>query len=102
MSRRERDRTLAAFRAGRIQFLVATNVAARGLDITGPALRRRSTSPGAPAYRSTASGAPAGRGARGTAITFVGEWDLDAWEAIRSEVGADVEEGQLSLYDRAA
>ena len=34
LSQRERDRTLAAFRAGRIQFLVATNVAARGLDIT--------------------------------------------------------------------
>ena len=34
-----------------------------------------------------------------TAITFVGEWDLDAWEAIRSEVGARVEEGQLDLYD---
>ena len=40
-------------------------------------------------------------GKEGTAITFVGEWDLDAWEAIRSEVGANVEEGQLDLYDRS-
>ena len=31
---RERDRTLAAFKAGKIQFLIATNVASRGLDIT--------------------------------------------------------------------
>jgi ATP-dependent RNA helicase DeaD len=29
-----RDRTLAAFRAGKILFLIATNVASRGLDIT--------------------------------------------------------------------
>ena len=41
------------------------------------------------------------RSREGTAITFVGEWDLDAWEAIRSEVGARVEEGQLELYDRS-
>jgi ATP-independent RNA helicase DbpA len=34
MSQRERTRTLADFKAGRIQFLVATNVASRGLDIT--------------------------------------------------------------------
>ena len=34
LSQRERDRTLAAFRAGKIQFLIATNVASRGLDIT--------------------------------------------------------------------
>ena len=40
-------------------------------------------------------------GNEGTAITFVGEWDLDAWEAIRAEVGANVEEGQLNLYDRS-
>ncbi|HVL86406.1 MAG TPA: DEAD/DEAH box helicase, partial [Candidatus Thermoplasmatota archaeon] len=34
LSQRERDRTLAAFKAGKIQFLIATNVASRGLDIT--------------------------------------------------------------------
>ena len=42
---------------------------------------------------STASDAPARAGKEGTAITFVGEWDLDAWEQIREEVGAEVEEG---------
>ena len=39
LSQRERDRTLADFKAGRIQFLVATNVASRGLDITDLPLR---------------------------------------------------------------
>ena len=33
LSQREREKTLAAFKAGQIQFLVATNVASRGLDI---------------------------------------------------------------------
>jgi superfamily II DNA/RNA helicase len=88
LSQRERDRTLAAFRDGRIQLLVATNVAARGLDIPEDADTY--------VHR---IGRTARAGREGTAITFVGEWDLDAWEAIRSEVGADVEEGQLSLYE---
>ena len=34
LSQRERDTTLADFRSGKIQFLIATNVASRGLDIT--------------------------------------------------------------------
>jgi DNA-directed RNA polymerase specialized sigma24 family protein len=33
-----------------------------------------------------------------TAITFVGEWDLDAWDQIRGQVEAEIEEGQLGLY----
>ena len=40
-------------------------------------------------------------GKEGTAITFVGEWDLDAWEAIRSQVKAPIEEGELRLYGTA-
>jgi superfamily II DNA/RNA helicase len=37
-------------------------------------------------------------GREGTALTFVGEWDLDAWEQIKAEVGAEVTEGELGLY----
>jgi len=40
-------------------------------------------------------------GKEGTAITFVGEWDLDAWEQIRTAVDAPVEEGELNLYGTA-
>ena len=100
LSQRERDRTLAAFRAGKIQFLVATNVAARGLDITDlPYVLSFDIPEDADTYVHRI-GRTGRAGREGTAITFVGEWDLDAWEAIRSEVGAQVEEGQLNLYDR--
>jgi ATP-dependent RNA helicase DeaD len=100
LSQRERDRTLAAFRAGQIQFLIATNVASRGLDITDlPYVLSFDIPEDADTYVHRI-GRTGRAGREGTAITFVGEWDLDAWEAIRSEVGARVEEGQLELYDR--
>jgi ATP-dependent RNA helicase DeaD len=101
LSQRERDRTLAAFRAGKIQFLIATNVASRGLDITDlPYVVSYDIPEDADTYVHRI-GRTGRAGKEGTAITFVGEWDLDAWEAIRAEVGASVEEGELTLYDRS-
>jgi ATP-dependent RNA helicase DeaD len=101
LSQRERDRTLAAFRAGKIQFLIATNVASRGLDITDlPYVVSYDIPEDADTYVHRI-GRTGRAGKEGTAITFVGEWDLDAWEAIRAEVGANVEEGQLDLYDQS-
>jgi ATP-dependent RNA helicase DeaD len=98
LSQRERDRTLAAFKAGKIQFLIATNVASRGLDITDlPYVLSFDIPEDADTYVHRI-GRTGRAGREGTAITFVGEWDLDAWEAIRSEVGARVEEGELDLY----
>ncbi len=98
LSQRERDRTLAAFKAGKIHFLIATNVASRGLDITDlPYVLSFDIPEDADTYVHRI-GRTGRAGKEGTAITFVGEWDLDAWEAIRAEVGANVEEGQLNLY----
>ncbi|MGI8998856.1 MAG: DEAD/DEAH box helicase [Candidatus Limnocylindria bacterium] len=100
LSQRERDRTLASFKAGKIQFLIATNVASRGLDITDlPYVVSFDIPEDADTYVHRI-GRTGRAGKEGTAITFVGEWDLDAWEVIRAEVGASVEEGQLNLYDR--
>jgi ATP-dependent RNA helicase DeaD len=98
LSQRERDRTLAAFKAGKIQFLIATNVASRGLDITDlPYVLSFDIPEDADTYVHRI-GRTGRAGREGTAITFVGEWDLDAWEAIKNEVGANVEEGELELY----
>ncbi len=98
LSQRERDRTLAAFREGKIQFLVATNVASRGLDITDlPYVLSFDIPEDADTYVHRI-GRTGRAGKEGTAMTFVGEWDLDAWESIKNEVGARVEEGELNLY----
>jgi len=101
LSQRERDRTLADFRSGKIQFLIATNVASRGLDITDlPFVLNYDIPEDADTYIHRV-GRTARAGREGTAITLVGEWDLDAWEQIRKEVGVEVEEGQLKLYNRS-
>jgi superfamily II DNA/RNA helicase len=101
LSQRERDRTLAAFKAGKIQFLIATNVASRGLDITDlPYVLSFDIPEDADTYVHRI-GRTGRAGREGTAITFVGEWDLDAWEAIRAEVGAKVEVAELDLYHQA-
>jgi ATP-dependent RNA helicase DeaD len=98
LSQRERERTLAAFKAGDIQFLVATNVASRGLDITDlPYVLNYDIPEDADTYVHRA-GRTGRAGKAGTAITFVGEWDLAAWDEIRGQVGGDIEEGQLTLY----
>ncbi len=101
MSQRDRTRTLADFKSGKIQFLVATNVASRGLDITDlPYVLSYDLPEDADTYVHRI-GRTARAGREGTAITFVGEWDLDAWEQIRNEVGAEVEECNLDLYGPA-
>jgi ATP-dependent RNA helicase DeaD len=98
LSQRERDRTLADFKAGRIQFLIATNVASRGLDITDlPYVVNYDIPEDADTYVHRI-GRTGRMGREGTAITFVGEWDLDAWEDIRSQVNAPIEEAELRLY----
>jgi ATP-dependent RNA helicase DeaD len=98
LSQRERDRTLADFKAGKLQFLVATNVASRGLDITDlPYVLNYDIPEDAETYVHRI-GRTGRAGKEGTAITFVGEWDIAAWEGIREQVGAEIEEGELSLY----
>jgi ATP-dependent RNA helicase DeaD len=101
LSQRERDRTLADFKAGHIQYLIATNVASRGLDITDlPYVLSYDLPEDADTYVHRV-GRTARAGKEGTAITFVGEWDLDAWDSISSQVNAPIEEGELSLYGTA-
>jgi ATP-dependent RNA helicase DeaD len=98
LSQRERDRTLADFKAGKIQYLVATNVASRGLDITDlPYVLNYDIPEDADTYVHRI-GRTGRAGKDGTAITFVGEWDIDVWEQMREQVGATVEERQLDLY----
>jgi ATP-dependent RNA helicase DeaD len=96
----ERTRILNAFRAGELPILVATNVAARGLDISGISHVVNYDMPDNAEEYVHRIGRTGRAGRTGTAITFVGEWDLPAIDAIVALMGERIERRSLPLYER--
>lgn len=85
----ERDRVMADFRSGEIEFLVATNVAARGLDIPDIQHVINYDVPQNPEEYIHRIGRTARAGRKGTAVTLVGEWELAEWDAVVNAVGKE-------------
>jgi len=71
MGQRERTATLDAFRAGKVQLLIATDVAARGLDIQDVTRIVHFDLPENPEAFTHRSGRTGRAGAKGTSILFV-------------------------------
>jgi len=71
LSQNNRDRTMKAFKAGQIRFLVATDLASRGIDVTGITHIINFDLPDEPATYSHRVGRTARAGAEGQAITLV-------------------------------
>ena len=100
MSQPQRDRAMQDFRAGDSNLLVATNLASRGLDI--PAVSRviNYDQPQNVEEYVHRIGRTGRMGRGGEAITFVGEWDFDAFELIKRHVGEELKRRNLSIYSR--
>ena len=96
----ERNRVMGAFRAGTLRLLVATNVAARGLDINDISHVVNYDAPESVEEYIHRIGRTARAGKTGTAFTFIAEWDFEVLKALQQTVGGVIEEQQLSIYAR--
>jgi CxxC-x17-CxxC domain-containing protein len=82
LSQNARDRVMDDFRNGQVPVLVATNVAARGLDVTHVAQVINIELPESPELLTHRIGRTGRMGRQGQAITLLGPEDLTKWRRL--------------------
>jgi superfamily II DNA/RNA helicase len=87
-----RERALRAFRAGKVDVLVATDVAARGLDVSGVTHVINYDCPEDADTYVHRIGRTGRAGATGVAVTFVDWEDMPRWRLIDKSLGLDLPE----------
>ncbi|HHU67730.1 DEAD/DEAH box helicase [Corynebacterium sp.] len=92
MGQPAREKSLNAFREGTIEILVATDVAARGIDIDDVTHVINYQTPDDPMTYVHRIGRTGRAGHSGTAITLVGYDELPKWKAINDELDMDLPE----------
>ncbi len=96
MSQHARDQVMASFRSRRSDVLVATNVAARGLDVSHVGLVVNYELPETSESLSHRVGRTARMGNEGRALTFVTPDDAVAWRKLRVQGAPDLPELDLA------
>jgi ATP-dependent RNA helicase DDX49/DBP8 len=91
LPQRQRIDNLGRFRASAARILVATDVAARGLDIPEVSLVINYDIPRDPDDYIHRVGRTARAGRKGEAVTFVGQRDVDLVHAIEARVGREMD-----------
>ncbi|WP_018296158.1 DEAD/DEAH box helicase [Corynebacterium lubricantis] len=84
-----RERSLNAFRDGSVEILVATDVAARGIDVDDVTHVINYQTPDDPMTYVHRIGRTGRAGHSGTAVTLVGYDELHKWTAINAELGLE-------------
>jgi ATP-dependent RNA helicase DeaD len=87
MSQNARDRVVADFRAGQLPVLLATNVAARGLDVLSIEQVINYELPESAELFTHRIGRTGRMGREGKAITLITPEDLPAWRKIQRDLG---------------
>ena len=90
LSQNARDRVMSNFRAGEIDILVATNVAARGLDITDVNLVINVDLPESSELLTHRIGRTGRMGRSGQAITLLSPDDIGKWRKLRRRASSDI------------
>jgi ATP-dependent RNA helicase DeaD len=90
MAQGARDRVMAEFRAGGAPILVATNVAARGIDVTNVERVINVELPESPALLTHRNGRTGRMGRQGQAITLIGPEDGPKWRQLEKGLTARI------------
>ncbi|GHJ46219.1 DEAD/DEAH box helicase [Catellatospora sp. TT07R-123] len=95
-----RERALRAFRAGKIDVLVATDVAARGLDVSGVTHVINYDCPDDPETYVHRIGRTGRAGATGVAVTFVDWEDMPRWRIVEKTLSLELTgpDGPVETY----
>ncbi|HEY0534582.1 MAG TPA: DEAD/DEAH box helicase [Actinoplanes sp.] len=97
-----RERALRAFRSGKIDVLVATDVAARGLDVSGVTHVINYDCPEDPETYTHRIGRTGRAGATGVAVTFVDWEDMPRWVLIDKTLGLSMPQPPETYHTSAA
>ncbi|GAC1393563.1 MAG: hypothetical protein NVS4B11_00220 [Ktedonobacteraceae bacterium] len=100
-SQRAREEVLTAFRRGQVQTLLATNVAARGLDITGIYQVINYELPESSDLFTHRIGRTGRMGRQGKAITLLVPSDVPKWKRMARNLGQAVALQHLTLDEEA-
>lgn len=92
LSQAVRDRAMASFRGGASEILVATNVAARGIDIARVGLVVNFELPDSARWLTHRVGRTARMGDAGRALTFVTPEDEATWQKLKRQGGLTIAE----------
>ena len=88
----ERDKVMRSFKKGRFRVLIATDVAARGIDVDGLAFVIHHQPPDQLEYYTHRSGRTARAGKKGISITLIEPRERPKIARIESELGVDFSE----------
>ncbi|HEY0753454.1 MAG TPA: DEAD/DEAH box helicase [Ktedonobacteraceae bacterium] len=97
-----REEVLAAFRRGQVQTLLATNVAARGLDIQGIYQVINYELPESSELFTHRVGRTGRMGRQGKAITLLAPADISKWRRMARSLGQEVLLQKLAIDENAA
>jgi len=99
LSQKDREKAMKQIRDGKLRFLVATDVAARGIDISELSHVFQYDAPDDPDWYIHRSGRTARAGRSGTAITLVAFDEEFKVKNVEKEYGVDFTEGELPDED---
>ena len=102
LSQNQRDRVMKRFKAHDLQVLIATDVAARGIDVADLTHVFHYALPDDNAYYTHRSGRTARAGKKGTSIAFIGGRDGNRIRTLERQLGIKFKKVQIPQADEVA